>query len=503
MSTPALRFIEVDFRSSELAPNWYNGNQNIYLLKFFECNIKKIKTKAFGSSAFDELMYLGFFNNKDFIEFENNAFYGMPHLESFTLSCMWFGALDPTITMGFENSLHTIEFSGFSQRVSIQDLLKSRQLDQLYTLQIVNNYDILALAPGNFTALPNIITLDVSDSSIAIIFDGTFDVIAKSLRFLHLCQTNLLRIKPALLYTFLFSRESFHVSVPIKFRNEKGLYIHMNAIKCDCDYHFLKHLVLVTFGIVRGLNSVRTQVLGCIEPQADGLRACNLQPIHWRNICLGSTVLGLIAYPRFQINAFKHENVGRVQITENVNDTFRILFIPFEQKMPTGQKCFKRRWLRDNTKCYVMRNNASNSIQFNIDPERFMFISVVFVTAKRIWPLHLITIPPLRLSNEHSAGGNLKMIIFGTIVCEIGFLIGILIIIYLDRRGKMNYLQLKGRPRHNLNTVSLRVEHSRERCNSFSTLNLKHFKFKPTFLFINSADMKSWKQYDTRAVSYK
>lgn len=460
---PLLRYINVKFRKSELKPNWYNGKQAIYLLHFHECSLEMIRAKTFALPTFEKIKYMGFFNQKTIICLERDSFYGLPNLEVLAFSCIWFGAIDPMNSFGFENSVHIIELSALPQRISLQDLLKSQPLNQLYSLQFANNFGIYALAPENFTSVPNLIILDMSELRIEIIFDGTFDVIGKTLRLLHLCDTRLLHIKPSLFYTFLFQENNFNILIPSKFQKEKTLIIHLSPIKCDCGYYILQHLALATLGIVRGYNNVKSHVTDCHEPNGNYLRKCNLKPIHLRNVCLNTNYLELIGYPKFRINFSKDEsNRGHLRIDRYINATFRIIFIQFNQGIHEKQLCQEPRWLRKYTKCFLLNKSISNIwLQFNIHPERFIFIGVIFVNANRIWPLNFILIRPTSIPYDaiHLMSSNLIMIAFQGMLCVLGFIIGIISIIFKKVKTE-SVFQLKDKPRQNLSAISLKVDYN-------------------------------------------
>lgn len=359
------------------------------------------------------------------IHFESNAFAGMPFFTSLTFNCLIFKSIDPNIVWGFERSFRNLRFIGFTQRISFQDLFGGG-FPILRTIEITNHQAVHVLAPGNFTRLPKIITLDITKTNIEVIRKGTFDEVATTLRFIHLCGLNLLRIDPAVFYKFLLIEPdgSAAAGVPSHLNKPKSLLLHENIIFCDCGFYELKYLILVNFGITSTLNSLQCIRAGNLQINDNFFMRCWLQRIHLKTIHLKSNDLDYIVYPKIYIQVERNESAAVIFITGRLPPSFQILFILFDAGESFNGISNEQAWLRQSTRCVHMAL-PSKLFEIMIDPARFMFISVHSFTPRRIWPLNMKTLRPTHFGPVDLEPNFLLYTIgFGSIICLMGFIFG-------------------------------------------------------------------------------
>lgn len=310
----------------------------------------------------------------------------MPTLRWLSILCTGFTAIEPMMIWGFEKTIEYIDIGSFEQHVSVQDLFAAGRYELLWSFSIVDNKQTRTLAPENFTNLP-INKLDVSAMDIDVILDGTFDVLADTLRFLHLCALQLLTIKPEQFYALLLNTREFNKAyLQLKgFVTEITFFIHESPIECNCDYFWFKYLVLSNIGIVRGLQSVQCEMDEFPEPDVETLATCDLEAIHLNKLCLHSRDLRFVAYAKLQIDLQIKRNYTFVRIRKAMAGPYRIMFITQTAESTGDGPHF-------TVSCLLVKKNTQDLwIPFVQNRSNIMFVCVQFVTSKRIWPLHLVT----------------------------------------------------------------------------------------------------------------
>lgn len=213
--------------------------------------------------------------------------------------------------------------------------------------------------------------------------------------------------------------------------------VRNSPIACGCDFYWLKFMAMVNFGFYRARNMIYCQMTRNPEPSASALFACNLQGIRLKHVCLRSDEFKLIAFAKFQIYLQTRENASAVRVERNIIGAYRLLFVKFI--MLESDKCYDRNWLQTNTKCLLVKNSTfSLWIPFEVDQWRFTFVSVHFMTSKRIWPLHLITVRPMQLHRDCFCGNSMLIasIGIGAVICLGGLIIGLICSLFIKHRAK-------------------------------------------------------------------
>lgn len=414
----------------------------MHLLHFHECNIKAIKAKAFDSQTFRNVQEIEFSNNKDYLRIENDAFAGMPNLTSFTLSCILFDTIDPNIIWGFEKSIEKLNYRGFKQPIPFQDLFGGGPFDKLYEVNINNNFELYMLTQANFTGLSQIANLHIVHTGISLIYTGTFHVISKTLRFLHICSSRMRSPQFVRFSPFLLSALQPNALIPRKYNQPKTFIFQLNPVQCNCEFYFLKYITLTSIGLHRGFNSVKCMLRQDPDVDATGLRTCGMHSISTKKLCLKSSELSFVAHFKFQIRFYGNDSANYVEVKFDAlytYTTFHLLIIGSEQESIEHQHCHDREWLQKNAKCFIMTFRYTRSwVPLEIDRTRFNFIAVSFFTPTRIWPLRLVTVRPVEMPVDvvvvHSKQYLWDVIVISLVASVAGFLLGIFWIV----RNKRN-----------------------------------------------------------------
>lgn len=212
--TDFLRFIKVNFRNQIIQPTWYNGIEKIGTIDFYECNIKAIRSNAFNVLAFRSTTSIHFHYLDELIYIENNAFAGMPIFKSLSFDCASLVQVGPAIVWGFERTLYFLRFHRIFGSFCFQDFLGTETFVNVHVFDIQENLANIILAPGNFTKFHAIRMMEFRSAGIEAILDGTFDSVAKTLRFLQLSKNKLTHIRPELFYSFILTEPDPQADLP-------------------------------------------------------------------------------------------------------------------------------------------------------------------------------------------------------------------------------------------------------------------------------------------------
>lgn len=418
-----IQLIDVEFENPVLEPKWYRGRFMIEKLDFHNCSIEAVKTGAFNSYAFRRLTYLGFYMQTKLIYFEPNAFEGLKILRRISFGCLTFSHTFPKMLWGFENIIRHFEISGSNKQYPIQEIFGLGPFPYLNIIDIANN-SLTELTPESFKAMEQVIELYIDDISLEVIKLGTFDRIAHSLQYLHICRTKLMHIQPELYYKFLLTDQK-KVQIALYYAHQKTLIVHTSHGLCDCNYFWLKSLILLNIGLSVGSYTVSCQAIS-VYPSPTMLDECNFQAIHINKVCLSVPRVTMVTYIKFLLKIQINETMNQILIRADNVEPLHLVFILFNPYSPTESCCPDGIWKKANTKCLLFNKPVNKTwIPLTVDQNSFAFISIDFMTPKRVWPLHFITISPWQYFDQTSCY-SLHMVTWISI-CVLGVLLGFLI----------------------------------------------------------------------------
>lgn len=421
-----LRIHEVQFKNPIFDELWYQGEHQFSQLWFRECNINLLKTGAFNKRPFYELDCISIFSNTETILLENNLFTPLYKLRSLIIKDSKIGNLGPDLDWGIGRTINTFFFIGLPQSHTIQDMLGRERTVKLLYLQ-VNRDGTSFISDKNFTKLVKVSTLDLSKCGIETIQAHAFDFIGLTLENLFLSNNRLRSIDPQLFRSFIFVQRSY-----------KKVELNGNLIPCDCNFVWLKNMLLINFGV----HSKVETTLKCSgpdrprpyqPPSIQELNCYDMQVIQIKKIPKmhqPGWTLTSFAYKRFHLNVINDSDIESLRIRTNVTEQFKVLIGRFE----TGRKIDYSYQIQGQVQC-VLITNASQHLTLHYEQSGLYFVAIFYLTSLRVWPLHLVTLNRIRHSNNPSTSELFVMISCISIWCCLAFSIGLVAGVFV-RFGK-------------------------------------------------------------------
>lgn len=255
------------------------------------------------------------------------------------------------------------------------------------------------IAPSNFTSLPLLSQLYLTNFGIETILDHSFDTIAHKLTALSLEGNHL---------KFIDSN-SFRKIIEWVSPKPLTIYLLNNQFECNCDFYKIESIFKL---ILNDLNNrmlvyyfkcqtkgARNELAETKKSLIDGCRT-GLQIIHTSKLCLDNRKSPTFYYPLFRMTVDRQNNGLRIKAPNN-NDGYRLwvqqLVDHSEFNLKWGyssDKCPKKGYIQISTKCLLLKNNSEFiPLERLLQGADTIGICVNYVSAgpKRFWPLHCIT----------------------------------------------------------------------------------------------------------------
>lgn len=389
-----LVFRGVQFKNPFLKHGWYTGKKLIRSLSFENCNIQVFHFDVFESKAFEFLQSLFINGNANGIQLESMVFNPLCNIYAIYI--------DDTRISGIEHSVYSqrkhceksysftcVRCFPFNTSLSawIHVLQLAGSLNTFY-LETEELPKLTTLYANDFQGLYKLATLSFQNNGIEFITDGTFATFGNKLKHIYL-QRN--KIKNMRLSQFgIFATLG------------TNLFIGNNPIACDCDYFLLESVFIINARSVLRKNgelSCHHHLVGNdnIDNTLHSSQCNNIQSIHRNKLCFSVSSPAYFNYARINMKYQMEQNALIINRYSNKNYEYKFRVIMYNFKPSRQRRCKIDTWFKRLASC-VLISNETQSININLDSQSdIMFISIMYLTADRVWPLHFITLRNMKV----------------------------------------------------------------------------------------------------------
>lgn len=363
----------------------FNKLDNIYALTLINCNL----TDSILSQHFDFSKY-----------FRTNEF------QELTIQSMNMYGIDENSFIGFLTRLIILntEFSNLQPNFLRQLVFDLEYLIMEYVPPYLNMDTIFSsaatywkitsltlkskhsqmrtVASSNFTYLPHLEVLELSNCQIEVLLERAFDNI-KQLYVLNLSENNLKEVPIHSLNRLINS---------LNIDSKLNIVLWKNTFNCTCTTEEWSSIVEMILYEQQIYLQVYMPCLFSFRRQ----HCPNLQIIHTKSVCIAPQAT--LSYPKIIIKAdFDHNEL----IIKKSNQSIYRLFVQNLMNERTYNskwgfaKCHKKGYLEQTLKCLILSNETESISLVNLTTPnvalRIICIHYVSVGLMRVWPLHCIS----------------------------------------------------------------------------------------------------------------
>lgn len=296
-----------------------------------------------------------------------------------------------------------------SNSIDFRNIFGKYQFANLNLLFVSNcsGLQFKTFAPSNFSNLLVLQTLIVFNTSLEVILDGTFDVIAKTLERISLIDTRLLAIVPRTFQAYLENSNLIYSSVTI---------VNFNQVECNCNYAFYRSVSAMVYK-----TSAPDVFNSCERPpsaNADQTFCRNIQQIHSEKFCWKHLWRNRFSYMRIDIKRDAESFLIRT------NATGPVKVVLMRSGMKLDRDCPDGRALQPDIKCFSFNKNVLRVPQSQLIESHLIQISILYFVHG--WPLCIMT---MRYSYDTNESVNWGLITGAIILCYVlAIFLGLLIV---------------------------------------------------------------------------
>lgn len=212
----SVTFDEIHFADNEMHSNWYDGRYCLYSLRINAKNINAIRADAFIATAFQKLFYLKLITDQRPVQIHVDAFRGMGALVHLKFDAKGVQSIPAGIFDPMANSIGKLYLVEWPNNANMNEMGAHVVYRALSVLDIRHvqspQTKFRRLTAANFTAFRRLKELYLLNCGIEAISEHAFDVVGRTLVYVHLAKNRIKFINLAMI------RQIFESKRDVRFR---------------------------------------------------------------------------------------------------------------------------------------------------------------------------------------------------------------------------------------------------------------------------------------------
>lgn len=380
-----------------LPVKWYNGHEyRVEYLTFDGTEIIAIEAGAFDTPAFNYLLELNIMNPLHIIEYTVGMFEGLLHLVQLLIEEGADHRSNPSLNLlqPLSNSLRWFIYEGdIGHSPVLNDLFGGNALVALTNIGVLcsGKSELRVVAAANFTGLPSIRVISLSNCGIETIEPDAFHQVSHTLITLVLLENNLLQPSVHMFRVFLDK----WTENAVNFKYLRICKIIEELCECTMAHYRVRNASMISFHYKlpdHDFDACRND----IHVMSDEAMQ-QQQIIHPQRWHLNHSMVWKYVFPKFHVH-FNAVNATLDVIQFDQDDHYRLLIRKIDHKtLVDQQKCPSTMWIASNVKCVRGTRLVENVIipKFDDSNDGLSLIAACIIHIsyrKQSLPLHCRTI---------------------------------------------------------------------------------------------------------------